>query len=107
MRLSNPMTLSMALALAAASAANAQSAPPAPGTAPRTPPAALPTAPADVTMTVQESEALDQLHAANVLEIAAGKLAIKNASSADVKKYGAHLVNDHTKADRDLLAGGS
>lgn len=54
------------------------------------------------TMTKDETQTLDELHAANLIEIEAGKLAQKHAASNDVKKYGEHLVADHTKADKEL-----
>jgi putative membrane protein len=105
MGLSKYTTLTLGLVLAATTVVAAQSTPElAPGSPPHAPKAALPTAPAEITMTVQESEVIDQLHAANVLEIAAGKLAQRHAGSADVKRYGEHLVQDHTKADRELTA---
>lgn len=43
----------------------------------------------------------------NLTEIALGKLAADHASSDDVKKYAARMVDDHTKANEQLgkLAG--
>jgi putative membrane protein len=66
------------------------------------PKAAQPTAPASIHLSQSESEVIDKLHAANKLEIEAGKLAKKNAGSAQVKQFGAKLVTDHTKADQEL-----
>jgi putative membrane protein len=66
------------------------------------PRAALPTAPAAIEISAQEHAVLAQLHAANVLEIKAGKLAVKQAAARDVRRYGESLVKDHTKADREL-----
>lgn len=47
---------------------------------------------------------LNDLHAANQMEIAAGKLALKNSDSKAVKDYGRMLTKDHTAADRKLKA---
>jgi putative membrane protein len=105
MALSNRLlTLSLGFAAALVSAAGAQGVPAPPGSTPRAPQAALPTAPASVSMTVQESEVLDRLHAAHVVEIAAAKLAQQHAGSDDVKRYGEHLIKDHERAERDLQA---
>jgi putative membrane protein len=98
MKASKYIVMSMGLALAGASLVGAQAAP----QAPVPPRAALPTAPAAIELTAQENAVIDQLHAANVLELAAAKLAIKNAESRDVRRYGEHLLRDHTKADREL-----
>jgi putative membrane protein len=35
-------------------------------------------------------------------EVALGKLALQNAQSDDVKKFGQRMVDDHTKAEQDL-----
>ena len=37
-------------------------------------------------------------------EIAAGKLAVSQGESADVKAFGQHMIDDHTKASEDLKA---
>jgi putative membrane protein len=42
------------------------------------------------------------IHKVNLFEIDAGKLALKQGLSGDVKDYGKMLVVDHTKADDDL-----
>jgi putative membrane protein len=49
-----------------------------------------------------EASVLARLHHDNQMEIAAGKLAQKRASSEKVREYGAMLVEDHTKADESL-----
>lgn len=38
----------------------------------------------------------------NMAEVALGKLALQNAQSDDVKKFGQRMVDDHTKAEQDL-----
>jgi putative membrane protein len=49
-----------------------------------------------------EAEVINGLHAANMTEVAAGKLAEKNGESAAVKRYGRMLAKDHAAADRKL-----
>jgi putative membrane protein len=44
------------------------------------------------------------LHHVNQDEIAAGKLAQQKGQSADIKKYGQQLVEDHTKSDAEVKA---
>jgi putative membrane protein len=53
------------------------------------------------------SEATDQTFVtkaaqANLAEIEAGRLAAERGTSADVKMFGQHMVDDHTQANRDL-----
>jgi putative membrane protein len=104
----SPMiTVTIALALASGGIVAAQSTPqdampPHGATTRTTPAAATPTAPAAINMTTHETQTLDELHAANLIEVAAGKLAQRNAASSDVKKYGEHLVMEHSKADKEL-----
>jgi len=38
----------------------------------------------------------------NIAEIAAGKMALSKATSADVKKFGQMMVDDHTRALKEL-----
>ncbi|MBV9074529.1 MAG: DUF4142 domain-containing protein [Acidobacteria bacterium] len=38
----------------------------------------------------------------NMAEVALGKLALQNGQSDDVKKFGQHMVDDHSKAEQDL-----
>jgi putative membrane protein len=47
---------------------------------------------------------VNSLHGANLTEVAAGKLAEKNADSAAIKRYGRMLAKDHAAADRKLAA---
>lgn len=56
----------------------------------------------DEPLSVPESEVVNALHAANRTEVAAGKLAAKNADSPAVKHYARLLVRNHTAADRKL-----
>ncbi|MET0387265.1 MAG: DUF4142 domain-containing protein [Polyangiales bacterium] len=101
---------SFSVVLACASAMTAAQSTP-PGTMParaamprRAPRAALPTAPAAVQMTLQDSEVIDRLHAANVIEVEAGKLAADRALSPEVKRYGDLSARDHARADQELEA---
>lgn len=55
-------------------------------------------------LSAQDAQTVQRLHEANQTEIEAGKLASKNAASAQVKRYGEMLVKDHTQADRELSA---
>jgi len=54
--------------------------------------------------TMSDERLVTILHQTNQAEIAAGKLAQQNGTSADVKNLGEKLVADHTKADDDVLA---
>ena len=53
-------------------------------------------------LTANEIQVMNSLHAANQTEVAAGKLAEKNTTTASVLRYGRMLVKDHTAADRKL-----
>ncbi len=44
------------------------------------------------------------LHEANLMEIAAGELALTHSSSAAVKQFGADLVKDHSGAEDQVVA---
>jgi len=94
MKLSNTL-FGLGLSVLAAGAAAAQ------GTARETP-GQKPSAPPQVQITPQENALLDQLHGANIREIAAGKLAQRHAESPEVKQYGEHLVKEHSQADQEL-----
>lgn len=52
----------------------------------------------------EEAAVVNSLHTANLTEIAAGKLAAKNADSAAIKRYGRMLAKDHAAADHKLAA---
>lgn len=45
----------------------------------------------------QDRQHLERLAQADMAEIAAGKLAAEKASSPEVKKFGQHMVDEHTK----------
>ena len=55
-------------------------------------------------LTQAEQNKIVHDHHVNEMEIEMGKVAKTNSKSADVKKYAAMLVTDHTKADKDLTA---
>lgn len=41
---------------------------------------------------------------AGMLEVKLGELALKKGKSEDVKKLGQHMITDHTKANKELMA---
>jgi putative membrane protein len=47
---------------------------------------------------------LRNLHAANQMEIAAGKLAKEKGQTVEIQAFGATLVADHTSADKKVVA---
>jgi putative membrane protein len=51
-----------------------------------------------------DSEVLNSLHQANVMEISAGKMAKKQGTTPSIKHYGEQLVQDHTQADKQVKA---
>jgi putative membrane protein len=55
-------------------------------------------------LTPAEVQTLNQLHAANLKEIAASKLATSRARVQGVKNYGQELLKHHSKADSELQA---
>lgn len=54
-------------------------------------------------LTDAEIQTIAHVHHVNVMEIDMGKAA-KTKATAKVKKYGAMLVTDHTKSDKDVTA---
>jgi|SRR5450631_1286147 len=62
---------------------------------------AQPSASSDSTF---QAQTLQNLHAANLMEIAAGKLAKSKGTTQQIKAYGAQLVSDHTAADKQVKA---
>ena len=50
-----------------------------------------------------DGQLLVTLHGANLMEIAAGKLAIARSTSPAIQQFGAELVKDHSAADEQLL----
>jgi putative membrane protein len=51
-----------------------------------------------------QAETLQNLHAANLMEIAAGKLGKSRGTTPQVRAYGAQLVTDHSNADKQVKA---
>jgi putative membrane protein len=51
-----------------------------------------------------DAQLLEKLHEANQLEIAAGKLAQKQTPTPGIQKFGAQLIEDHTAADKEVVA---
>ncbi|MEP6860105.1 MAG: DUF4142 domain-containing protein [Deltaproteobacteria bacterium] len=72
------------------------------GPSPTTTPAPAPANPSSK-LSDLDTQMVAHQHAVNQTEIAMGKLAQANGSAA-VKKYGATLVKDHTKGDKDITA---
>jgi putative membrane protein len=50
-----------------------------------------------------DQQFVQKASAAGLAEVSFGKLATKQASSADVRKFAQHMVEDHTKANEELL----
>jgi putative membrane protein len=50
-----------------------------------------------------EGQVLVTLHGANVMEIAAGKLAVARGNSPAIQQFGAELIKDHSAADEQIL----
>ncbi|MGC2494685.1 DUF4142 domain-containing protein [Candidatus Binatus sp.] len=59
---------------------------------------------ADVSSKNTSAAILEQIHQANLKEIAIGLLAEEKASSDEVRAYAVQLVNDHTNADQMVAA---
>jgi len=51
---------------------------------------------------VTDQQFVMKASAAGLAEVNLGKLAATRASNADVKKFGQHMVDDHTKANKEL-----
>jgi putative membrane protein len=50
-----------------------------------------------------DQQFVQKASAAGLAEVNFGRLAAKQASSADVRKFGQHMVDDHSKANEQLL----
>src|SRR5947207_2769544 len=50
-----------------------------------------------------DQQFVQKASAAGLAEVNFGRLAAKQAASADVRKFGQHMVDDHTKANEELL----
>lgn len=55
------------------------------------------------TDSAQQSRLLNSLHEANLMEIAAGRMAITRGATSGVRQFGADLVKDHSAADGELV----
>jgi len=62
-----------------------------------------PAAPADDKDSVSDEQFVTKASAAGLAEVNLGRLATERASNADVKKFGQHMVEDHTKANKELM----
>jgi putative membrane protein len=51
-----------------------------------------------------QSRLLNSLHEGNLMEIAAGQMAITRGSTPAIRQFGAELVKDHSAADAELVA---
>jgi len=51
---------------------------------------------------VSDEQFVQKASAAGLAEVNLGTLASQRGASADVKKFGQHMVNDHTKANKEL-----
>ncbi|MBY0522060.1 MAG: DUF4142 domain-containing protein [Gemmataceae bacterium] len=55
------------------------------------------------TGTVTDEQFVMKASASGLAEINLGMLATRRAANPDVKKFGQHMVDDHTKANKELL----
>jgi len=53
--------------------------------------------------TITDEQFVSKASAAGLAEVSLGRLAAERASSAEVKKFGQRMVEDHTKANKELL----
>ncbi len=58
---------------------------------------------ADDAKPVSDEEFVKKASAAGIAEVDFGKLALQQASSDNVKKFAQHMVDDHSKANAELL----
>ena len=64
---------------------------------------AMPAVAADKVKTSAD-DLLSRIHDANQEEISVGEMAQQKAQSAKIKKFGEHLISDHSKADQKVVA---
>jgi len=57
-----------------------------------------------VAMAATSNDFVDKAAQSGITEVEAGKLALQKSSSADVKTFAQHMVDDHTKANQELMA---
>jgi putative membrane protein len=55
-------------------------------------------------LTAQDRTFVDKAAIGGMAEVQLGQLAVKNAKSADVKKFGQRMIDDHTKANNELTS---
>ncbi|MBN2991042.1 DUF4142 domain-containing protein [Pseudomonas cedrina subsp. fulgida] len=57
-----------------------------------------------VAMAATSNDFVDEAAQSGITEVEAGKLALQKSSSADVKTFAQHMIDDHTKANQALMA---
>jgi len=67
-------------------------------------PLAVPAQTQSATDPLFQSRLLNSLHEGNLMEIAAGRMAIARGSTPAVRQFGEELVKDHGTADAELVA---
>jgi putative membrane protein len=63
---------------------------------------AAPSAAADKTVAAEDRAFVDGAASVGMMEVELGKIAATHAANAEVKKFGQHMVDDHTKANAEL-----
>ncbi|MBA1292554.1 DUF4142 domain-containing protein [Pseudomonas lurida] len=57
-----------------------------------------------VAFAATSNDFVDNAAQSGITEVEAGKLALQKSSSADIKTFAQHMVDDHTKANQQLMA---
>lgn len=57
-----------------------------------------------VAFAATSNDFVDNAAQSGITEFEAGKLALQKSSSADIKTFAQHMVDDHTKANQQLMA---
>ncbi|MCX4065749.1 DUF4142 domain-containing protein [Pseudomonas sp. S1Bt30] len=57
-----------------------------------------------VAFAATSNDFVDDAAQSGITEVEAGKLALQKSSSADIKTFAQHMVDDHTKANQQLMA---